>query len=164
MKEFRYLPDLFGGLTLEAGGGRLRAIRFGEFGVSCGQDADAGSVLLDEAERQLKDYAAGRRFVFELPLEPIGTPFQLAVWSALAAIPYAETRSYRDIARAVDRPKGFQAIGQANTRNPLPIVIPCHRVVNADGSLGGYGGGTERKQELLRLERQYAERYRETAA
>jgi methylated-DNA-[protein]-cysteine S-methyltransferase len=124
MKEFRHLPDLFGGLTLEAGGGRLRAIRFGEFGVSASQDAGAGSVL-DEAERKLKDYAAGRRFVFDLPLEPIGTPFQLAVWGALAAIPYAETRSYRDIARALDRPKGFQAIGQANRRNPLPIVIPC---------------------------------------
>jgi O-6-methylguanine DNA methyltransferase len=159
MGETLFLPDLFGGLTLEAGRTGLRAIRFGEAQGNAGPNQ-----ILMEAERQLREYAAGRRFVFHLPLAPEGTPFQLAVWRALAEIPYAETRSYRDIARAVERPKGFQAIGQANTRNPLPIVIPCHRVINADGSMGGYGGGLERKQTLLLLEQKHAHRFRETAA
>ncbi|HVW83455.1 MAG TPA: MGMT family protein, partial [Bryobacteraceae bacterium] len=80
-----------------------------------------------------------------------------AVWRALMAIPYGQTASYRDIAVAVGRPKGFQAIGQANTRNPIPIIVPCHRVINADGSLGGYGGGVDRKRALLEMERRYAQ-------
>ena len=153
------LPDLLGGLTLIAGPKGLRAIRF--------ECADAGAdsdPILRQAEIQLREYAAGERAVFAVPLDPVGTAFQLEVWRALAAIPYAETRSYRDIALAVNRPKGFQAIGQANTRNPLPIVIPCHRVINADGSLGGYGGGIERKKALLAIEEQYAHRFRQTAA
>ena len=86
------------------------------------------------------------------------------MWKALTAIPYARTASYRDIALAVDRPRGFQAIGQANTRNPIAIVVPCHRVINADGSMGGYGGGLDRKRILLELEQTHAHRFRETAA
>jgi O-6-methylguanine DNA methyltransferase len=159
MTQFLHLPELLGGLTLEASAAGLRAIRFGGSATSSGTNP----VLL-EAERQLREYAAGRRFTFDLPLDLIGTPFQFAVWRALAEIPYAETRSYRDIANAVGRPKGFQAIGQANTRNPLPIVVPCHRVINADGSLGGYGGGLDRKRTLLTLERTNDRRFRETAA
>src|SRR4051812_18110300 len=116
------------------------------------------------AERQLREYFKGERRSFDLPLDLEGTPFQLAVWRALQDIPYAKTSSYRDIAIAVNRPRGFQAIGQANTRNPVPIVVPCHRVINADGSLGGYGGGLDRKRELLHLEAAHAHRFRETAA
>jgi len=155
----RCLPDLLGGLTLVAGPLGLNAIRFECASASCDDDP----VLL-RAELQLREYAAGERSVFDLPLEPAGTTFQLEVWRALAAIPYAETRSYRDIAQAVNRPKGYQAIGQANTRNPLPVVIPCHRVINADGSLGGYAGGLERKKNLLAHEEKYAHRFRQTAA
>ena len=153
------LPDLFGGITLTESARGLSGIRFGAT-----QGASDKTPVLAEAERQLREYAAGLRCRFELELDIAGAPFQLEVWRALQTIPYGETRSYRDIARAVQRPKGFQAIGQANTRNPLPIVIPCHRVINADGSMGGYGGGLDRKQTLLALEQQYAYRFRETAA
>ena len=102
--------------------------------------------------RQLLDYLAGNREYFELPLSPKGTPFQKKVWNALRAIPYGQTRSYRDIALAVDCPRGFRAVGMANNRNPIPILIPCHRVVGADGSLTGYAGGLELKRALLTLE------------
>jgi methylated-DNA-[protein]-cysteine S-methyltransferase len=159
MAVLRFVPDLFGGITLVEGAGGLRGLNFGAM-----QGVFDTTPLLMEAERQLREYAEGLRFRFELEQEIVGTGFQLDVWRALGAIPYGETRSYRDIALAVNRPKGFQAIGQANTRNPLPIVIPCHRVINADGSMGGYGGGLDRKRELLALEQQYAYRFRETAA
>lgn len=108
--------------------------------------------LLEEGRRQLLDYLAGNREYFELPLSPKGTPFQKKVWNALRAIPYGQTRSYRDIALAVDCPRGFRAVGMANNRNPIPILIPCHRVVGADGSLTGYAGGLELKRALLTLE------------
>jgi len=159
MSAIRCLPDLFGGITLVEGTRGLRGVQFG-----LSSEAVASTPLLMEAERQLREYAAGLRFQFELELDIAGTAFQLEVWRALSGIPYAETRSYRDIALAVNRPRGFQAIGQANTGNPLPIVIPCHRVINADGSTGGYGGGLDRKKTLLALEQQHAYRLRETAA
>ena len=108
--------------------------------------------LLLEGERQVLEFLAGKRRTFDLPLNPQGTPFQRKVWAALRDIPWGETRSYKDIALAVDCPRGFQAIGQANHRNPLPILIPCHRVVAADGGPGGYGGGPEMKKALLAVE------------
>jgi methylated-DNA-[protein]-cysteine S-methyltransferase len=159
MTESLYLPEFLNGLTLVAGPRGLRAIRFGRQG---GAD-ERGPMVLD-AGRQLREYFNGERHSFDLPLDLEGSPFQLAVWRALMEIPYAKTSSYRGIAIAVNRPKGFQAIGQANTRNPIPIIVPCHRVVNADGSLGGYGGGLDRKRELLQLEAKHAHRFRETAA
>lgn len=108
--------------------------------------------LLLEGERQLKEYFAGQRRSFDLPLAPKGTAFQQKVWRALQAIPYGQTCSYKDLARAVDCPRGFQAVGQANHHNPIPIFIPCHRVIAADGGIGGYGGGTDLKRALLTLE------------
>lgn len=108
--------------------------------------------LLLEGERQLLEYLGGQRKVFDLPLSPQGTPFQRRVWQALEDIPWGETRTYRDIAQAVDSPRGFRAVGMANHHNPIPIFIPCHRVVGADGSLTGYAGGLELKQALLSLE------------
>jgi len=104
-------------------------------------------------ERQFREYFQGKRTEFDLRLHPKGTPFQKAVWQALLEIPYGETRSYGDIARAVGRPTAVRAVGLANGRNPLPIVVPCHRVIGADGALTGYGGGLARKQKLLDLER-----------
>jgi len=157
--ESVYVPDLLDGLTLQASRRGLRAIHFGR-----AEMPDHPGPFVREVESQLREYFAGRRFAFDVELDLAGTPFQLAVWRALTAIPYAGTCSYRDIAIAVDRPRGFQAIGQANTRNPIPIIVPCHRVINADGSMGGYGGGLDRKQSLLQLEKQYAHRFRETAA
>ncbi len=146
----RWLPDLFGGICLTASETGLRSVQFGT------GETHESNAILDAAEEQLREYFARERSEFNVPLEPAGTPFQLEVWKALLAIPYGETRSYRDIAVAVGRPQGFQAIGQANTANPLAVVIPCHRVINHDGSLGGYGGGLERKRELLALEKRYA--------
>ena len=108
--------------------------------------------LLSEGKRQVLEYLAGKRRVFDLPLAPRGTEFYRSVWRALEAIPYGETRSYRDIAQAVGRPKAVRAVGQANHNNPIPIIIPCHRVVGANGSLTGYGGGLDMKKHLLRLE------------
>ena len=102
--------------------------------------------------RQLGEYFAGERTAFDLPLRPVGSPFELAVWDQLTRIPYGETRSYGYVAKAVGEPGGAQAVGAANGRNPLAIVVPCHRVIGADGSLVGFGGGLPRKRFLLDLE------------
>ena len=105
--------------------------------------------LLAEARRQLEEYFDGSRRAFELPLAPKGTPFQLRCWEALQKIPYGRTATYADIARAAGSPKGFRAAGLANNRNPIAIIIPCHRVVGASGSLTGYAGGIRTKVWLL---------------
>ncbi len=112
--------------------------------------------LLEQAGRELDEYFAGGRREFGLALELRGTPFQLEVWRALSASPYGETRSYADMARAVGRPRAFRAVGLANGANPVALVVPCHRVIAADGSLGGYGGGAETKRRLLALEQDAA--------
>jgi methylated-DNA-[protein]-cysteine S-methyltransferase len=101
---------------------------------------------------QLTAYFAGRLDRFDVPLAPQGTPFQIEVWSALRKIPYGETTTYAAIARRLGRPQAFRAVGAANGRNPIPILIPCHRVVGADGSLTGFGGGLDVKRALLALE------------
>jgi methylated-DNA-[protein]-cysteine S-methyltransferase len=108
---------------------------------------------LAEARRQLEEYFAGTRTTFDLPLELEGTPFQVMVWSALRDIPFGETISYGELARRVARPGASRAVGAANGRNPISIVIPCHRVIGADGRLTGYGWGHERKAWLLQHER-----------
>jgi O-6-methylguanine DNA methyltransferase len=117
------------------------------------------SVHFEESEalmrayvRELEEYFAGERREFGFPLDLRGTDFQLACWHALLAIPYGETRSYGDIARAIGRPHGFRAVGMANNRNPVAIVVPCHRVIASDGTLCGYGGGLDVKRKLLELE------------
>jgi O-6-methylguanine DNA methyltransferase len=111
------------------------------------------NVWLDALRAQLKDYFSGRRRTFELPLEYPGTAFQQRVWSTLLTIPYGETWSYLDMARKLGDIKATRAVGTANGMNRIAIVIPCHRVINANGKLGGYGGGLWRKQILLDLER-----------
>lgn len=102
--------------------------------------------------KELEQYFAGELRKFDFQLDLRGTDFQFACWRALLAIPYGETRSYADIARAVGRPQGFRAVGMANNRNPIAIVVPCHRVIASDGTLCGYGGGLEVKRKLLELE------------
>jgi len=101
---------------------------------------------------ELAQYFAGKRREFTFPLDLRGTPFQLLCWHALLAIPYGETRSYADIARAVHKPQAFRAVGMANNRNPIAIIVPCHRVIASDGTLCGYGGGLDVKRRLLELE------------
>lgn len=119
-------------------------------------EANPDHPLLIEAERQLGDYFAGTRRTFDLPLSFQGTDFQKSVWQALLAIPYGETRSYADIARAVGRPTAFRAVGAANGRNPISIVAPCHRVIGTNGALTGFAGGLAAKEALLALERKPA--------
>ena len=102
--------------------------------------------------RELKEYFAGKRREFTFPLDLRGTDFQVKCWRALLDIPYGETRTYADIARAVGQPRGFRAVGLANNRNPIAIVVPCHRVIASDGTLCGYGGGLDVKRRLLELE------------
>ena len=116
------------------------------------EPAGVETPLLAQGRAELAEYFQGKRRAFDLPLAPKGTPFQLRVWNELANIPYGTVISYKELAQRVDRPKGFQAVGQANGRNPLPIFLPCHRVVGANGSLTGYAGGLEVKQWLLQLE------------
>ena len=111
------------------------------------------TALLQEAHTQLTEYFAGERTSFSLPIKyPHGTPFQHSVWNALRNIPYGETRSYEDIAVAIGNPKAVRAIGQANTRNPILLLVPCHRVINKNGTIGGFGCGVEVKKQLLQLE------------
>ena len=104
------------------------------------------------ARQQLEEYFAGTRQVFEMPLHPLGTPFQLTVWQELGRIPYGVTISYGELARRIGQPAAVRAVGAANGRNPLPIVLPCHRVIGANGSLTGFGGGLPTKRHLLALE------------
>lgn len=108
--------------------------------------------LLAETRAQLREYFEGKRFTFTLPLHPHGTEFQGRVWDRLQLIPYGSTCSYQQLADATGSPRGSRAVGLANGRNPIPVIIPCHRVIGADGSLTGYGGGIERKRALLALE------------
>jgi len=108
--------------------------------------------LTDMAAAQLIEYFNKKRREFDIPLEPHGTIFQKSVWTALQGIPYNETRSYKQIAEAIKNPKANRAVGMANNKNPIWIIIPCHRVIGADGSLTGYGGGLEMKEKLLKLE------------
>ncbi len=120
-------------------------------------DADAGIdasalAILCAARAQLREYFDGVRHGFDLPLNPQGTAFQCEVWRTLAKIGYGETWSYRDLAQAIGKPAAVRAVGAANGRNPLPIVLPCHRVIGANGTLVGFGGGLEIKAALLRLE------------
>jgi len=109
--------------------------------------------VLDRLRAQLAEYFAGERRVFDVPVRPKGTPFQERVWKALLDIPYGEVRSYIDLARALGNPKAVRAVGGANGSNPISIIVPCHRVIGADGAIVGYGGGVERKEWLLALER-----------
>lgn len=108
--------------------------------------------LIKKCKQELDEFFEGKRKTFDLPLAPEGTAFQKKVWDALREIPYGETRTYKDIAIAVDSPKGFRAVGMANNKNPIAILIPCHRVIGSDGKLVGYAAGMETKTFLLALE------------
>jgi methylated-DNA-[protein]-cysteine S-methyltransferase len=157
MSTYTYPSSPVGVLTLAADDrDRLCRLEFTEPTRGIDAPADASGAkphgVLAETVRQLDEYFAGTRHEFDLDLAPRGTAFQLAVWDALRAIPYGATASYGDIARVVGRPNAVRAVGQANGRNPLAIVVPCHRVIGSDHSLTGYGGGIDRKRFLLALE------------
>lgn len=134
--------------------GRLRRVCFRQERHPRPDDLDGGHApaKLAFARVQLEEYFDGRRQAFDLPLAPQGTPFQVRVWQALQAIPFGETCSYLQLARALGQPGAMRAVGAANGRNPIPIVIPCHRVIGSDGALVGFGGGLAVKSALLALE------------
>ncbi|MEQ8849296.1 methylated-DNA--[protein]-cysteine S-methyltransferase [Botrimarina sp.] len=123
-----------------------------DFGRS--QPTTWGNRVTEQTAAELAEYFAGERQRFGVPLELLGTPFQRLVWSALLQIPYGQTRSYRQLAVAIGAPTAARAVGNANGRNPIAILTPCHRVVRAGGELGGYGGGVQRKRHLLEIEAQ----------
>lgn len=150
--RFRLIDSPIGGLRLGASVVALRVLQFTD-----STQLDAGArqphPILDQAQQQLEEYFAGRRRKFEIPLAYDGSPFQKRVWAGLLAIGYGETSSYIELARWIGDENSLRAVGQANGQNPIAIVIPCHRVINASGELGGFGGGALRKQYLLDLER-----------
>ena len=144
-----------GPLLLAADDDGLRLIEFCQSRHRIERDEDwreGDDAVLRETRRHLDEYFRGQRRRFDLPLAPRGTVFQREVWQALATIPYGATISYAQLATQVGRPKAMRAVGAANGRNPLPIVLPCHRVIGADGSLTGFGGGLPTKRLLLQLE------------
>ncbi|HEX4108872.1 MAG TPA: methylated-DNA--[protein]-cysteine S-methyltransferase [Solirubrobacteraceae bacterium] len=152
-QELTIYESPLGPLTLRAGAAGLTGLYFpgGEF--SAGEDRSTASPLLRQACEQLDEYFAGERQRFELELDLPGTEFQLSVWQALRAIPYGATISYSTLATRLGRLDRLRAAAAAVGRTPVPIVVPCHRVIGADGSLTGYGGGLDRKAALLDLER-----------
>lgn len=155
MTTFTWHDSPIGRLLLAADDAGLRAIQFTQNRHPVKRDDDwreGSHPVLDAATAQLDEYFAGRRRQFDLPLAPRGTDFQRQVWNALRAIPYGQTRSYAQQAQAIGKPKAVRAVGAANGRNPLPIIVPCHRVIGAAGALTGFGGGLPTKQFLLRLE------------
>lgn len=155
MTSYIHMDSPLGRMLLVADESGMRAIEFTGTAHPLPRGGDwreQRTALLEGARRQLEDYFAGSRQGFDLPLAAQGTDFQLSVWSALGEIPLGETRSYAEIAQRLGQPAAVRAVGAANARNPLAIVVPCHRVIGASGSLTGYAGGLERKRALLTLE------------
>ncbi|HXE91802.1 MAG TPA: methylated-DNA--[protein]-cysteine S-methyltransferase [Terriglobales bacterium] len=155
---YSHVRSPIGPLTVAVSGRGLVALEFGAEPPAKHRRAWRDVEWKESAEKtapyvkQLEEYFAGVRREFTLPLDLRGTEFQKRCWQALLEIPYGRTRSYAEVARAVGKPRAFRAVGLANNRNPIAIVVPCHRVIGKDGSLTGYGGGLDVKEELLRLE------------
>ena len=139
-----------GEILLTAEDGALTRLYMSPFHLDSAWEPDPDA--LAEPVRQLAEYFAGERRDFDLRLAPEGTPFERSVWEELRRIPFGETRSYGEIAQAIGRPGAARAVGRANGANPIPIVVPCHRVIGSDGSLTGFGGGLEAKSRLLEIE------------
>lgn len=150
----RIVSSPLGDLELQADGPRLLSLQF--VGSSSGAAVPGKSPLLEQVEHELHEYFQGRRQSFDFVMEPAGTDFQRRVWDELRRVPFAQTISYAELARRVGSANGFRAVGAANGANPIAIAIPCHRVINADGALGGYSGDLWRKRWLLEHERRVA--------
>ncbi|AEE95638.1 methylated-DNA--[protein]-cysteine S-methyltransferase [Mahella australiensis] len=148
---FFYETDI-GRIIIADNGDAIVAVSFGDTNMASHGDLNE-TPLIEEAARQIYQYLKKERCSFALPLSPKGTIFQQKVWAALQTIPYGETRSYKQVAEAIGQPKAFRAVGMACNKNPIAIIIPCHRVIGSNGSLTGYAGGVELKARLLQLER-----------
>lgn len=152
MKAYVICPSPYGTIYIAEEAGSITDLFF-ETEKPSDEDIEIRETpLLKNAAKQLKEYFDGKRKDFDLPLNPHGTEFQRKDWDALCKIPYGETRSYKDIAEMLGNPKACRAVGLANNRNPIAIIIPCHRVIGSNGSLVGYAGGLHIKEGLLRLE------------
>jgi methylated-DNA-[protein]-cysteine S-methyltransferase len=166
MEYYDYYDSPLGQILLTANDAALTGLHFvGEKyypEVAAEWQRQPDAKLIVRARRQLAEYFAGRRKDFDLTVEPAGTPFQRGVWRALQKIPYGATTNYGALAQRIGKPTASRAVGAANGRNPISIVIPCHRVIGANGDLTGYAGGIERKQALLRLEAGSAGEFRLT--
>jgi methylated-DNA-[protein]-cysteine S-methyltransferase len=153
--RYTWLDTPIGTMLLTADGDALTRVSMGASLAHLHADwerVSSGPGILAEACAQLGEYFAGARTTFDLPLAPVGTPFQQRVWTALREIPFGETATYRTIARTLGDPNATRAVGAANGRNPIGLIVPCHRIIGADGSLTGYAGGLDRKRWLLRHE------------
>ena len=156
MKRYCYCDSPIGRMLLVGKNGVLEKLHFPnsteqlQIPVEWQEDKESFTETLE----QLRQYFAGNRRQFDLPISPQGTPFQERVWQELCKIPYGETASYGMIAQRIGKPKACRAVGMANSKNPIPIIIPCHRIIGKDGSLTGFGGGLPVKKQLLELERQ----------
>lgn len=154
MKHFIYLSSPVGTLCIVGNERGITSIEYvKKHHVRPANAEEKETPLLKQAAKELTEYFEGKRRHFNLPLDEQGTDFQKCVWAALREIPYGETRSYKEIAEKAGSPKGCRAVGMANNRNPISIVTPCHRVIGADGTLTGYGGGLDIKKKLLELEK-----------
>ncbi len=153
---YAYYESPLGKILLSATSSALTSLHFvGEKyypGIATDWTYDETSAVVKAASTQLDDYFAGKRKTFELPLAPDGTEFQRQVWNALTKLRFGETSTYAQVAQRIGNPKAVRAVGAANGRNPISIIVPCHRVIGADGSLIGYAGGLARKKALLQLE------------
>jgi len=154
--RYTIVPSPIDDLLLTSEGGALTRLHMtphrGRHGIGDDWVRDDDERVLAEARRQLDTYFAGNLSAFDLPLDPAGTPFQVQVWQQLTRIPYGQTISYGELARRIENPSASRAVGLANGRNPIAVIVPCHRVIGADGSLTGFGGGLDRKRALLSLE------------
>ena len=148
-----YVYDICGNkVTIEGNGKVITGIRFGVHGDG---DIEGRDYLMDQAARELLEYFQGKRKVFDVPLDPRGTAWEKRVWTELLKIPYGKTRSYGEIARLLGNGKAYRAVGRASGRNPIMVMVPCHRVIGTDGSMKGYLGGTSMKKYLLELEENF---------
>jgi len=152
MKNVYYIYDtIFGKIIIESNGKSVTCIKTEDHADPKGKRT--ADPLTDKTAKQLEEYFIGKRTYFDVPLDPCGTDFRRSVWQALCKIPYGETRSYKQIAEAINNPNACRAVGLANNKNPIWIMIPCHRVIGTNGALTGYGGGLDMKQRLLDLEK-----------
>jgi len=146
-----YYDTKIGKIGIVENGTSITHVEFREIGL---KDININETpLIKEAFKQLSEYLNGERKIFDLPLDPLGTVFQMKVWKALQEIPYGATCSYKNIAEKIGNVKACRAVGMANNRNPISIIIPCHRVIGANGKLVGYGGGLDIKERLLNMEK-----------
>jgi methylated-DNA-[protein]-cysteine S-methyltransferase len=158
MKSIFYYNTKIGRISIEENGTSITKLDFISKDVQEDIIEKNETVLLKQAINELNEYLDGNRSSFDLPLEPKGTEFQKKVWNALKEIPYGETRSYGEIAKIIGNEKASRAVGMANNKNPIAIIVPCHRVIGANGKLVGYAGGLDLKEKLLELEKNNAKR------